>query len=264
MNASILCCRMGVLFYLVTIAGVSGQIATSSQPVQQASPNQITLQAFQTEQQTLAKSFNALLTLSPTQQQLQAWQQQNAIALANQQQLALNMAAESALEPQPLPGAPNIPANASSTLRDLLTTQAALANARAQIHNQLLNALPLEVSDAQLSQMQQSEEQLFQQQQGANLQLQAQRAQILANESAQQPMPIPPPLSIPPGSNPQMTAFLTAWDQLMRDQITFSNQYVTATSAVRDAALQQWQKQSATRFQQLQQLGQNLSPTSSN
>jgi hypothetical protein len=117
-----------------------------------------------------------------------------------------------------------------------------MANARAQIHNQLLNALPLEVNDAQISQMQQSEVQLFQQQQGANVQLQAQRAQTLANESAQQPLPVPPPLVIPPGSTPQMVAFLTLRDQLMRWQIQLQNQYVTAAPAVRDVALQQWQQ----------------------
>ena len=174
------------------------------------------------------------------------------------------MAADSALEPQPLPGPPNIPANASSTAKDFLTTRAALANARAQIHNQLLNALPMEVSDVQISQMQQSEGQLFQQQQGANLQLQAQRAQTLANESARQPMPVPPPLSIPPGSSPQMVAFLTARDQLMRDQITFSNQYVAATPAVREAAMEQWTQQNASRVQQVQALAQTLSTPTGN
>jgi hypothetical protein len=263
---------MGVLFYLATLGGVLGQVAAPSSS-QQASPApataevsqaQSTLQTFQQEQQALVESLNALLAQGATSQQLQAWQQQNATSLAAQQQLALDMAADSALEPEPLGGPANIPANASSTLAAFLTTQAALANARAQIHNGLLNALPLEVSEEQISQMRQSEEQLFQQQQGANVQLQGQRAQTLAAESAQQPVPLPPPLALPQGVSSPMAAFLTARDQLMRDQITFSNQYVTATAAARDAALQQWMEQNAGRFQQLQQLAQNLSPVSSN
>jgi hypothetical protein len=86
------------------------------------------------------------------------------------------------------------------------------------------------------------------------LKLQAQRAQTLANESARQPLPVPPPLSIPPGSSPQMAAFLTFRDQLIREQITFSNQYVTATPDVRHAAVVQWMQQNASRFQQVQAL----------
>jgi hypothetical protein len=272
MNASIPSCRMGVLFYLATLAAAYGQVELSSQPTQQAAPSsatlevsqaQATLQAFQQEQQVLAQSFSAMLTLNPTPQQMEAWQQQNAAALANQQQLALDMADESALEPMPVMTQPNIPADASPTLQAFLTTQAALVNAGAQIHNQLLNALPLDVSEEQISQMQQSEDQLFQQQQGATIQLQAQQAQALANESARQPLPVPPPLVIAPGSTSQLAAFLTLRDQLMRAQIQLQNQYVTADPSVRDAALQQWRQQNDALFQQLQQLAQNLSATTS-
>jgi hypothetical protein len=48
----------------------------------------------------------------------------------------------------------------------------------------------------------------------------------------------------------------------MRAQITFSNQYVTATPAVREAAMAQWMQQNASQFQQLQALAQNLSQAS--
>ncbi|MCE0521665.1 MAG: hypothetical protein LV480_02000 [Methylacidiphilales bacterium] len=259
-------------FTLVTVgmAQVTAQGTPSSPTTQPASPvlttqptssEQGTLLTFQQNQQTLAKSLTALFAQNPTPQQMQAWQQQNATALANQQQLAQEMAANSAVQPMPTVGQPNIPANASPTLAAFLTTQATLANARAQIHNQLVSALPAEVSEEQISAMQQQEMQLFQQQQGANLQLQTQQAQTLANESASQPVPLPPPLVIPPGSSPQMAAFLTARDQLMRAQINFSNQYVTSTPAVRNAAMAQWMQQNAASFQQVQQLAQNLSTT---
>lgn len=266
---------MGMLFYLTTLSGVLGQVAPSSPSTsassQPASPSsaaqpttsdQGTLLTFQQNQQALAQSLNALFAQNPTPQQLQSWQQQNATALANQQQLAQTLAAESAVQPLPVVAQPNIPANASPTLAAFLTTQATLANARAQLHNQLVNALPAEVTEEQVSAMQQQEMQLFQQQHATDLQAQQQRAQTLADESASQPLPVPPPLVIPPGSTPQMTAFLTARDQLMRAQITFSNQYVTATPAVRQAAMAQWQQQNAASFQQLQALAQNLSQAS--
>ena len=195
--------------------------------------------------------------------QLQAWREKNAARLAAQQQRAQDLAATAALQPQPVVDQPNIPPGASPTLKDFLTTQAVLAKARAQIHNQLLDSLPEEVSDAQLDQMQQSEATLFRQQHAADLQLQQQRAQALAEESARQPMPVPPPLVIPPGTSQQLTAFLTAKDQLMRDQISFSNQYTSATPQVRSAALQQWREQNAGRFQQVQALAQGLSQTGS-
>lgn len=239
------------------------QQGAPSTPTQQVSPNQTTLQAFQQGQQALTQSLQALLAQNPTPQQMQAWQQQNATSLANQQQLAQSLAADLALQPLDVVVMPQIPANAPQAVKDFITTQVALANARAQIHNQLLNALPVEPSDDQIRQMQQSEVQLFQQQQGANLQLQARQAKALANESAQQPVPLPPPLVLPPGTTPQMAAYLTARDQLMRDRINYFNQYVTATPAAREAAMAQWMQQNANRFLQIQALAQQLSPPTS-
>ncbi len=256
----------GALFYSAMVLGCLAQSATPAQPVQQnnspvatiGASNAATLQAFQVQQRTLTQSELALMSSGATPAQIQAWQQQNAVALAAQKRQVMEMAANSALQPMATVSQPTIPANASQMLKDFLTTQAALANARAQIHNQLLSAMPSEVSDAQLGQMQQTEAQLFQQQEGATLQLQTQRAQALASASAQQPIPLPPPLSIPANASPQLAAFLTARDQLMRDRITVFNQYATATPAIRQAALQEWEQQNAAQVQQLQQLIGNL------
>jgi hypothetical protein len=235
-------------------ATVGSTVASDSSAI----PTQV-LTSFQTEQQALANSFGQLLALNPTLGQMQAWQQQNAAALTAQQERAQYLASVSALEPQPVPGAANIPAGASQNLTDFLTTQAALAQARAQIHNQLLDALPENVSDAQLSQMQQSEEQLFQQQHATDLQLQQQRAQVIANESASQPLPVPPPLVIPAGTSSRMATFLTLRDQIMRAHVALWNQLTTVTPVVRDAALQQWAQQNAGLIQQMQQAAQNVS-----
>jgi hypothetical protein len=258
MNASIPSCRFGVLFYLATIAGVYGQVAVSPPTTTQVLQNQATLQAYQQEQQTLAQEWQALVASGATQQQLQAWQQQNAAQFAAQQQRAQAMASALALQPMPVNVQPTIPANASQTLKDFLTTQAALANARAQIHNQLVQSMPSTPSAAQISQIQQQEMQMFQQQNAVDLQLQVQRAQTLANESAQTPLPVPGPTVVPTNATPEFAAYLKQRNELALEWVQLWNQYVNADPAVRAAAMQQWQQQNAGQIQQLQQAAQNL------
>jgi hypothetical protein len=264
---------MGMVFYLATLAGVYGQVAASSpSSSQQASPapdtaqeaqNQATLQAFEQEQQVLFQQLQALMAQGATPQQIEAWHEQNAAQFAAQQQRAQALAAASALQPLPVNTQPYIPANASPTLTDLLTTQASLANAHAQIHNQLLQSMPADVSQDQINQMEQQEMETFQQQQAGNLQTGAQQAQTLANELAQQPLPVPPPLILPPDATPQMAAYLTLRDQLSRGLIALHNQYLSAAPSVQQAALQQWQQQNAGLIQQMQQQAQNLAQASS-
>jgi hypothetical protein len=238
------------------------------------------LTEFQQQRQALFQQWQTLVSQGANDQQLQAWQQQNAPQFQALQQMAQTLAAQSALEPMPLiqqvnippnasgipPNASGIPANASGitanisgTLGDFLTAQTSLANAYAQIHNQLLQALPSEVTQEQVNAMQQQEAQTFQQQNAADLQLQAQRAQTLAAESASQPLPVPGPPVIPPGASPQLQAFLTARNALAANQAQLWNQYLTADPATRDAAMQQWQQQNAGSLLQLRQLAQELS-----
>jgi hypothetical protein len=260
--------------------GVWGQSVQPSQPVQQNSPvsstgsattstspvsqDQATIQAFQQEQATLAQEEQALAAQGATDQQLETWQQQNAAQFTAQQQRLDAIGVASAMRQMPVSD-PVIPANASQTLKDFLTTQATLANARAQIHNQIVQQITASGQSptlVQISQMEQQQLQLFQQQHAADLQLQVQRAQALANASAQTVMPVPGPTVIPPNATPQLVAYLTARDQLARDQIQLRNQYVNADPATQQAAMQQWQQQNAIRFQQLQQQAQNLSQSS--
>jgi hypothetical protein len=201
MNPSIPFRWMGVFIYLMSLVGVWGQSAQPSQSAQQTAPltstgsttaspisqEQATLQAFQQEQAALAQEQQALVAQGATHQQLTAWRQQNAAQFAAQQQRAEIMSAISALQPMQTNHQPNIPANASQTLKDYLTSQAALANARAQIHNQLVQQITASgqsLTLAQISQMEQQQMQLFRQQNAAVLQLQAQRVQTLANEAA--------------------------------------------------------------------------------
>ena len=240
--------------------------ATAPVQVQSVSPVPAKVASYLQQQAALSQQEQALVAQGATEQQLEAWYQQNASAFAALQQQAADMGTTSALRLGPTIAQPNLPAGASQTLSDFLTTQAALVNARAQIHNQIVQQATTSgqsLTLAQVSQMEQQQEQLFQQQHDSDLQLQVQRAQTLASVSAQNAVPVPGPSVVPPNATPQMVAYLTVRDQLAHDEAQFRNQFVTATPAVRDAAIQQWHQQNLARFQQLQQLAQNLSPVNS-
>jgi len=250
----------GLLASLV-LGGVSFAQTGEVSPL--ASGSSTTLQTYQQELQALAQERRSLVEQGATQQQLEAWQQQNAAQFQALQQFAQALAVASALQPMPVPTRVIIPANASSTLRDFMMTRASLANARAQIHNQLLQALPSGASQEQVRAMRQRAEKIFQQQHAADLQLQGQRAQALAAEAAPQPRSVPK-LVIPPGATPELQAYLAAENALASDRAQLWNQYLTADPATRQAARQQWQQQNASRLEQLSQLAQDLSNSTSN
>ena len=127
------------------------------------------------------------------------------------------------------------------------------------LHNQWAQSLPTDATADEIIERQQAEAALFMQQHAAELTSQSQTAQALAQESAGGVSPLPPPLQIPAGATPQMTAYLVVRDQLIRADLQVQNQYAAAAPAVRQAALQRWQQQNAGLFQQLQQLAQALS-----
>ena len=269
MLTPILYFRIGILINLAAIFGVLGQhslqaqetTSSSSTSPQPVTPQQ-TIQAYQQEQQALANGLATLLASGATWQQLVAWQQQNAAAISAQQQQATAMANASASQTIPSVGQPNIPANASPTLKDFLTLQAALDNACAQIHNQILRqsaASGQTLTQAQVAQMELQEMQTFRRQHRNDLLLQAQRTQTVANASLSVPLSLPATPRIPPNASPQVAAFLTAKYQLMQSRIQLMNQNATAAPSVQEAALQQWSQQHASAIAQLQQLEQDLS-----
>ena len=245
-----------LLFAFVNLTSAQTVQSTASASSTGSTPVSSQLQTFQVEQQALAGEVRNLIAQGATSDQIQAWRQQNASLVAAQQQAAVELGAEAAVEPKEMPPVPVIPVSASPTLVAFLTTQRALVQAQVQIHNQLLNALPDEVSLAQIGQMQQSEGQQLQQQHASDLQAQQRRAQTLTDEAAQQPLPVPPPLVMPPGASANLSALLTLRDQLMRARVALWNQNLGATAEAQDAALEQWQEQNAARFQQMQQLAQ--------
>jgi hypothetical protein len=196
MKAKILLRSSRILIYLAMAVVAHGQSVSPQTPQQAAQPvslspaapllsqNQSTLQAFRQGQMALFQARQCLIAQGATQAQLAAWQKQNAAAFTARLQFAQSLAVTSYLQPRRTNIRPRIPSNASQTLKDFLAEQAALANASALIHNQVVQAMPTNASQAQISQMQQQETQTFQHQHAADMQLQAQRAQTLSQESA--------------------------------------------------------------------------------
>jgi hypothetical protein len=93
----------------------------------------------------------------------------------------------------------------------------------------------------------------FQHDNAALLQRQKEIEQIIGQQQAKNPLPASSQLQIPPNALPQMQDYLAAHDQLMRDMADFMKQHQGDAPAARRAAIQQWQQQNASRFQQLQQ-----------
>jgi len=246
---------IGLAWSLMVGGMVSAQTVENSP---QPSGSSSTLQTYLQERQTLAQQWRALVAQGASQQQLQAWRQQNAAQFQAQRQLAQTLALASALQPMRVQAFVNIPPNASSTLTDFLTTQANLASARAQIHNQLLQQLPPSATQAQVNAMQQQVAQLMQQQYAGEFQLQAQRAQALA-AAAPVPLRLVGPVHIPPDASPQLQAYLTARNAIATSRAQTWNQYATADPAMRQTAMQQWRQQNAAALQQLSQQVQSLS-----
>ena len=248
------CMLAGLWVFSFMIASVHAQ----GQDGSSESQLQTLLSIYQAKQAGLLQERQALLASGATPEQWQAWRQQNAQRFAAQQRRARTMALLSAIRPRPQPGTALIPAEASPTRAATLTTQATLANARAQIHNQLVQALPANATADQISQLFQQERQWVEQQHGAELDLLPQLAQALANESSVRVVPMPPPLQIPVDATPQMSAYLITRDQLMRAGTQLRNQYAAADPATRQAALQAWRQQNASALQQLQREAQAL------
>lgn len=223
-------------------------------PPSSVAPTSDVASTFQQEQLALCQEIQAQITNGATQQQLAAWYQRNASRFAAQEKRSEAMAAARALMPMPANEHPNIPANASPTLKAFLIAQITLGNARAQIHNQLLQQAAgagSNLTPTQLNQLHEKEGQLFQQQNASAIKLQAQRAQTLSNAAAQTPFPMPPPLKFPSNASPQLQAFLTVRDQVIRSQMQVINQYRLADPKAQQAALQKWQQQNAGLLQQM-------------
>jgi len=152
---------------------------------------------------------------------------------------------------------PTLPPNATPEMKEFYQNRTTLMEKMAELRKQNPNNTNGPPDQSIIAQ--------FQQENAALLARQRELAQVIGQQQAKNPMPEPPPLQIPPNASPQMKDYLTARDQLMRDQIAFMNQHRTDESSARQAAMEQWRQQNTARFQQLQQqsqaLAQNSQPT---
>lgn len=217
------------------------------------SDHQALRDAFLTEQMALAQEEQSLASSGATPGQLHAWREANAARFATQARRAQQIALQAALDPAPLmtSTAAAVPSGSSPTLAAALATRTKLINGRAEIHNQLVQTMPADATAAQIGQMQEREEQLVEQRFGADQDVQIQQTQTVADDSAAQLQPLPPPRQIPPGATPPLAAFIALRDQLMREEVQLRNQYAAADPATRESAVQQWREQNASRFAQL-------------
>jgi hypothetical protein len=155
----------------------------------------------------------------------------------------------------------SIPSGASSEMTEFLQNRATLENNFAKLHNQMLQANQAGTGSSSTAV---DLEKLFHDQNEGLLKRQAQLDKIIAQQQAQKPLVMPPPLVIPSNASPQLKAYLVARDQLTRDRVQTMNKYRTANRQVQEAAMQQWQHQNADRLQHLRDLAQALpKPTAS-
>jgi len=152
----------------------------------------------------------------------------------------------------PLPTA-NIPANATPELKEFLENRAKLNAKMDELRGQGTTGVINPQAYAQ-----------FQKDNADLLKRQADLGKIIAQQQAGHPQMPPPPLQVPANASPQLKAFLTARDQLTRDQIAFENQHRTDDPDARKAAMQQWRKDNAARLAELQQLSRALQSSAAN
>jgi len=119
-----------------------------------------------------------------------------------------------------------------------------LANNFSHLHDQNLRAGSNAVSS-------QEEIAQFRLQNADLLKRQAELSQIINQQQAQKPLPEPPPLILPANATPQLQAYLTKRDQLIRGQIQVMNDYRTADPKTREDAVQKWRQQNAGLMEQV-------------
>lgn len=140
------------------------------------------------------------------------------------------------------------PPNASPEMKEFMENRAKLLDAMSKMRGQ-------NTTSADLTQFHQQNETL--------LKRQAELARQMAAQQDQKPLAEPPPLTLPPNVTPELQAFLTTRDKVMRSRIEMMNLYRTADPKTRQAAMQDWQQKNASLLQQMRDQAQALAKTNS-
>ena len=146
------------------------------------------------------------------------------------------------------------PANASPEMKEFLQNRATLAGNMAKLRGPGPETATSPSGATALDT--QNIARQFREQNKELLDRQAELSRTLAQQSSRNPMTLPPPLRMPPNATPEMQAYLTARDKIMRSQMEVMNNNRTADPQVRAVAMRQWQKENEAQIQQLQELRQ--------
>lgn len=180
---------------------------------------------------------------------MEQWHKENAEALAAQQQLAVQMSAESRPPMRRVPPTPMIPDDATPEHRELLTARHEARKDRVEMMNRLQDATPEERQKA----MEQWHEE-----NAATLAAQQQRSVQIATESQAPRRQIPAAPRFPDDATPEHREFLTARHEAMKDRAEMMNQLQDATPEERQQAMTQWHEKYTSRLSEAQKS--SLSP----
>jgi hypothetical protein len=251
---------IGALTALFLSGAAFAQTSTSGTTAAAATPPVAdpALQGILQQRLALIQQEQALRSQGANPQALAAWHQQHAADFAAVNQKLQAWSASQPAHAMPMIREVTVPDDATPEMQEFLTNRAQLMNSLAQLHNQALKSGTFQGNPAAGSSSIISQ---WHQQNAALLQRQQQLSQTLSTQSAWRKRPVPSPTPVPSNASPQLKAFLTARNELMRGEIQTRNQYATADAATRQTALQQWRQQNAAKFQKLQQLAQTLTQT---
>ena len=139
--------------------------------------------------------------------------------------------------------------NASAEMKEFMANRATLAQKMADLRRSNPNG----AADPKLFSQ-------FQKENAALLQRQRELSQALTQQQGQHLPGVVPEMPIPATASPEMKAYLTARNQLMREQMEFMSQHRTDDPATRQAAMLKWRQDHAARFQELQQKSRTMNP----
>jgi hypothetical protein len=208
---------------------------------------------FLEQSQAFHQQLRTLMAEGATSKQVAQWQAENSEQIQTLQQSAETFGEASVKDPRITIRQVTIPAGTSTTLASFITTAAALATARAQIHNQLIQSLPANATNEQIQQMLWQERQEFLQQHASDIQAQAQRAVTLGSSSALPPSGGSATFAIPSDASPQMKAFLTLHNRLFAGRAQFLRQSGSSVT-IREATMASWAQQNASDMLKLRAL----------
>ena len=242
-----------------TSAQLAGNIGSATAITADASPT--ALKAILEQRRGLIQQEQSLQSQGASREAILQWRQKHATDFTA---LTQKLQAWSTAQPRPALRtmvAPLIPANATPEMKEFLNCRMRLGNSLAEIQNQrsaeAVTFQPTISAVAGTLNTQRST------QTGSLLQRQQQLAKVIAGQQATRTVKMPDGPNIPPNATPQLSAFLTARYQIIRQKMQLLNQYATADPAARRAALSRWRQQNQAAIGQLQKQAQAISAASS-